>query len=345
LVVPPSELGSLPRHAMEMVFVLDCSGSMSGEPIKQAKDAIAHALGELGPQDSFQIIRFSNDASALGKAPLPATPKNIKLGLSYLRGLNGDGGTMMIEGIKAALDFPHDENKLRVVCFMTDGYIGNEADILRAVKERVGSARIFSFGVGSSPNRYLMERMAGLGRGTAAYVGPHDDGAEVMDAFFSRASRPAMTGLEIDWQGAHVSEVYPNEARDLFVGRPIIITGRFKGELPGRVAIKGRVGGEPVRMDVQVDPVGPEGNHEALAGVWARTCIADLADRQAYTGDPHRELADRIKRLALDYNLVSAYTAFLAVDAGERTAGTEGVTVNVPVPVPDGVRYETTVSE
>lgn len=345
LVVPPAELGSLPRHAMEMVFVLDCSGSMSGEPIKQAKDAIKYALGELEPEDSFQIIRFSNDASALGKAPLPATPKNIKLGLNYLRELDGTGGTMMIEGIKAALDFPHDEDKLRVVCFMTDGYIGNEVDILRAVKERVGSARIFSFGVGSSPNRFLMERMAGLGRGTAAYVGPHDDGAAVMDAFFSRASRPAMTGLEIDWQGARVSDVYPNEARDLFVGRPIVINGRFKGELPGHVAIQGRAGGEPVRIEVRVDPAGPMENHDALAGVWARACIADLADRQAYAGDPHGELADRIKRLALDYNLVSAYTAFLAVDASERTAGTEGVTVNVPVPVPDGVRYETTVSE
>lgn len=345
LVVPPAELGSLPHHPMEMVFVLDCSGSMSGEPIKQAKDAIQHALSELGPEDSFQIIRFSNDASALGKAPLPATPGNIKRGLKYLNKLNNGGGTMMIEGIKAALNFPHDPEKLRVVCFMTDGYIGNEAEILRTIKERIGSARIFSFGVGSSPNRFLMERIASMGRGSAAYVGLNDDGAEVMDNFLNRASRPAMTDIRIDWQNARVTDIYPSEARDLFVGRPIVITGRFRGRLPDHLTITGQAGGEPVAVNVDVKPLGPDDNHKALAGVWARTRIADLADRQTYTGDPNGELAGQITQLALDYNLVSAYTAFLAVDASERTAGTEGVTINVPVPVPDGVKYETTVTE
>ncbi len=345
MLVPPAELGSLPRHPMEMVFVLDCSGSMSGEPIKQAKEAIKYALGELRPEDSFQIIRFSNDASALGDAPLPATIQNIRRGEKYLKQLKGQGGTMMIEGIKAALDFPHDEEKLRIVCFMTDGYIGNEAEILRAVREHVGAARVFSVGVGSSPNRYLMQRMASLGRGTAAYLGKGDDGAEVMDAFYRRASRPAMTGVSVDWRGARVSDVYPSEARDLFVGSPIIITGRYKGDLPDRLTVTGQAGGEPVEVVVEVTPAGPDDRHEALASMWARNRIADLADRQAYAGDDDGELAGQIKHLALDYNLVSAYTAFLAVDASERTSGAEGVTVHVPVPVPDGVKYETTVTE
>ncbi len=345
LIVPPADLGSLPRHPMEMVFVLDCSGSMSGEPINQAKDAIQYALEELQPQDSFQIIRFSNNASALGASPLPATPSNIKRGKKYLRKLKGSGGTMMIEGITAALDFPHDPEKLRVVCFMTDGYIGNESEILRVVKERVGAARIFSFGVGSSPNRYLMQRMASLGRGSAAYVGLGDDGAEVMDAFFQRASRPAMTDLQINWHGTQVFGVFPSGSRDLFVGQPITLTGRYKDDLPDKITIHGQAGGEPVLINVQVKPSSHDDTHKALASVWARTQIADLSDRQAYAGDPHGELADQIKRLALNYNLVSAYTAFLAVDASERTAGTQGVTVHVPVPVPKGVEYETTVTE
>src|SRR5690606_33588753 len=102
------------------------------------------------------IINFSERASALGPKPLEATEGNIRRGLEYLKRLNGDGGTMMIEGIKAALDFPHDEERLRFVSFMTDGYIGNEAEILKAVHDKLGASRIFSFGVGSSPNRYLL---------------------------------------------------------------------------------------------------------------------------------------------------------------------------------------------
>ena len=99
---------------MELIFVLDCSGSMRGRPLSQAKDAIDHALSCLQPEDTFQIVRFSNNASQLGRVPLPATPQNIRAGRNFLRSLRGGGGTMMIEGIKTALDFPHDEERLRL---------------------------------------------------------------------------------------------------------------------------------------------------------------------------------------------------------------------------------------
>ena len=125
---------------------------MSGRPIAQAKAAIGRALGLLWEEDSFQIINFSERASRLGDRPLPATAANLRKGLAYVAALNGDGPTAMLEGIKAALDFPHDPQRLRFVSFLTDGFIGNEAEILGAVRERLGAARIFSFGVGSSPN-------------------------------------------------------------------------------------------------------------------------------------------------------------------------------------------------
>src|SRR6266511_1895569 len=165
MLYPPQELNTLGRQALELVFVLDCSGSMSGRPLAQAKAAIERALHRLQPLDTFQLIRFSTDASALGPKPLLATPGNIRRGLDYLRSLNSEGGTMMIEGIEAALDFPHDPQRLRFVCFLTDGYIGNEAEILGDVYKRLGPSRVFSFGVGSSVNRYLLDHLAKLGSG------------------------------------------------------------------------------------------------------------------------------------------------------------------------------------
>ena len=209
MLIPPIDSADISRRPMKMVFVIDCSGSMEGRPLAQAKQAVATALGLLNLDDTFQIIRFSDDASRFGREPVPATEENLAAARRYLADLNSQGGTMMVEGIKAALDFPHNPSRYRFVSFMTDGYIGNEAEILAEVHRRIGNARIFSFGVGESVNRYLMERMAKVGRGATAYLGLNDSAEEVMGAFFARVSRAALTDVEIDWGGMTVSDTYP----------------------------------------------------------------------------------------------------------------------------------------
>jgi Ca-activated chloride channel family protein len=343
MVYPPETPRDLPRQPMEMVFVLDCSGSMDGEPIKLAKQALEHALKQLNPSDTFQIVRFSDQASQLGPRPVDATPKNIQRALDLVRGLNGEGGTMMIEGIKSALDFPHDPRRLRFVCFLTDGYIGNESEILAEVHKRLGETRIFSFGIGTATNRFLLEHMAKLGRGAAAFVGPGDDSVEIMSAFMKRITQPAMTDLAIDWGGMIVSEVYPARPPDLFAGRPVILTGRFTGDAvpSSAIRIRGRVGGVERDFAVSTQPADVKEAAAALPSVWARTKIADLCDRSLY--EQRNELPQVVRQTALEYSLMSSYTAFVAVDSLTRTLGDHGTTVAVPVPVPPGVRYETTV--
>jgi Ca-activated chloride channel family protein len=279
--------------------------------------------------------------SQLGPVPVPATPANVERGVEYLNSLESEGGTMMIEGIKAALDFPHDPRRLRVVSFMTDGYIGNEVEILAAIQQRLGDARIFSFGIGSSTNRYLLDRMALMGRGAVAYVGLDEGSQRAVDAFYERVSHPALTDLSIDWNGLDVDEVYPATLPDLFVGRPVVITGRYEGAVPSSITVHGRAGGIAHDVTVPIDAADASGSRPALANVWARMKIADLEDRATY-GDSVA-LNGEIKQVALNYGLMSAYTAFIAVDASTRTTGTHGTTVNVPVPVPAGVPYETTV--
>jgi len=315
---------------------------MSGRPIEQAKAAVARGLGLLQPGDSFQLVTFSITASRLGDMPLEATPENIQQGLQYLRSLRGEGGTMMIEGIKAALDFPHDPQQLRFVCFLTDGYIGNEAEILAETHRRLGPARIFSFGIGSAVNPYLIDQMAKAGRGAVAYLGPRDSAAQIMEDFFGRISHPALTDLQVDWGGLHVSEVFPHTMPDLFVGRPVILTGRFAGNQDTTIRVNGRVGDQPMQVAVPASPT-DAAIHKGLTSVWARMKIADLADQS--TRRPDAELPDQIKQVALDYSLMSPFTAFVAVDSTRRTEGSEGTTVPVAVPVPDGVKYETTVEE
>ena len=342
MLQPPADLAEIPAAPREMIFVLDCSGSMSGAPIAAAKRSLEKCLRRLSPNDTFQIIRFSEGASALGSRPIRATPANIRKGIRYVQRLRGSGGTMMIEGIKAALDFPHDPERFRIVSFMTDGFIGNDRQIIGEVRRRIGSARIFSFGVGSSPNRYLLEGMARAGRGVSAYVMLDQASEKAANELYRRIEHPALTDIRIDWGALDAHEVNPAPIPDLFVGRPVVLAGRFRGEGEATVRVSGRVGGRPFETRLTVNPEEPGLRHQALASIWARAKIARLYDAMTWSATPAEEVG-MIRTLALEYGLMSDWTAFVAVDSLSRTSGDHGTTVPVPVPVPKGVRYETTV--
>ncbi len=343
VLTPPADLSQVGRSPVEHVFVLDCSGSMSGSPLTLAKGAVKRVLEKLGPTDTFQIINFSMGSSTLGPRPVPATPENVQRGLEYLAGLEGEGGTMMIEGIKAALDFPHEEGKVRLVSFLTDGYIGNESEILAAIHDKLGASRIFSFGIGSSPNTFLLENMAKIGQGAVAYVTGGDTDADdaAIDAFYDRIAHPAFSDVELDWHGMQVSDVYPSRLPNLWGGRPVVITGRITGEVGTNVTVHGRVAGQPAAIEVPI-AAEAESKRPAIAQIWARMKILDLAERSLWEAQGS-ELLDQIKRVALEYSLMSKFTAFVAVDSSRVTDGDHGVTVVQPVPVPAGVQYDTTV--
>lgn len=339
MLVPPASLEHLERAPVEFVFVLDCSGSMNGWPMEQSKSAMRRALRQLRPGDSFQIIRFSESASALGAQPVEATAANVERGLDYVDRLQGSGGTMMIEGIKAALDFPHDPERTRIVSFMTDGYIGNEDEIFAAVASRLGDTRIFSFGVGNSVNRHLIEGMARMGRGAVAYIGLDDD-LDAVDEFYRIVRHPALSDVTIDWGRMGAKQVFPQRIDDLFVGRPVLLHGRFEGSGQTTVTVRGRAGGQRVTMKVAVD-LDAQRRRESLPLLWARSEIQHIADRLAREQDD--SLQSRGLDLALNYNLVSDWTSFVAVDASSTVEEPGTRTETVPVPVPEGVKYDTTV--
>ncbi|MEM7233209.1 MAG: VIT domain-containing protein [Planctomycetota bacterium] len=312
LLIPPTQPNPEFRRPIELIFVLDCSGSMRGEPLRLAKTAIESALDQLQPGDTFQILRFSDRCSALGDAPLAVTQETITDGKAHLATLSGSGGTQMIEGIRSALDFPSNGARQRIVSFMTDGQIGNEAQIFSEVVQRRRDARLFSFGVGSAPNRHLLNGLARFGHGAVAYVSDDQGAVAAATEFYETLAHPAVVDTAIDWGSLAPLEIYPRKTPDLFVGRPVFLAGRFIGEPPSELRISGRRGGQPVAIPVQVVR---DDEASQLPWLWARRKIASLADQLPIVPDDSRAIRAEIETTALEYGLLSSETSFVAVDS------------------------------
>lgn len=343
MIEPPA--GWKSSRALDLVFLLDCSGSMKGEPLEQMIDATSTALDMLTPEDTFQVVRFSSRAAVLGTGPVAATARNKLDVKRKLRALEAEGGTEMMRGLNAALALPEAEGRQRYYVLMTDGFIGNERDVLSRVARKLGDARIFSFGIGSSPNRFLLERLARVGAGAAAYVGSGDEAGTTMSLFMDRVRSPVLTGVQIDWGGLQAVDVQPSRLPDLLPGRALVVSARFKGRSEGPIKLRGLQGGVMRELEIPVAMTDPARSNPDLARLWARARIADVQE-QAWCGLIGRRQADDLtRRLALDYGLLSRHTSFVAVDPRTRTAGDHGTTVPVPVPVPAGSTYDTTGRE
>jgi Ca-activated chloride channel family protein len=327
--VTPSDDQIVPR---ELIFVVDNSCSMSGQPMDMAKDAMRTALQGMLPGDSFQVIRFSEEASALSSRPLLATPENIQKGMAYVDGMQGMGGTHMLAGIEASLDYPQDPERQRIVCFMTDGYIGNEQQIIGAITNKLGPTRLFSMGIGSSVNRYLLDEMSEAGGGTVSYVLPTQEPADSVKAFYSTIARPVLTEVTVDFgEDVRVYGRYPQRLPDLYVGHPLQIVGRFDGNM-GPITVRGKMGNklyEEVLDIVAVD------DGSAIASAWARQKVTSLEREQLY-GEIDVVQAE-ILDVALNYRLLTQYTSFVAVEYRVRNEGGKQTRVHQPSESPDGV--------
>lgn len=322
----------------EMVFVVDNSGSMRGEPIAKAKEAMRHAIRNMNPDDVFQIIRFSEAASSFSSYPLKNTAANRQKGVHFINQMHGSGGTRMIEGIKAALGYPEDPNRMRIVLFMTDGYIGNEQEIFRETEKLLGESRLFSFGVGSSVNHFLLDRMALIGRGAVQYVTLDENTDEAVARFYERIANPFLTDLAIDWGKARVEEVYPSKIPDLFSSQPLAVLGRFTNSGTFEIRLRGKIGEKEVAFPIEIALPKEQKENDVIQTLWARHKIKDLKLNDLAHS---QKTVDRITEVALAYNLMTEYTSFVAVEEQVRTDESGNpTTVTVPIPMPEGVSYE-----
>src|SRR5438128_4232817 len=314
---------------------------MSGFPIEKAKETMKLALDNLYPYDTFNLITFSGDEHILFPEPVPATKENLAKAQAFLESRQGGGGTEMMKAIKASMDPSDKKDHVRIVCFMTDGYVGNDMEIIGEVQKHP-NARVFAFGIGSSVNRFLLDGMAKYGRGEVEYVALNDDGSAAARRFHERVRNPLLTDIAIDWNGLPVSDVYPKAIPDLFSAKPVIVSGRFTGNGRGTIRLKGKMSGRDFVREIPVDFSNSQ-SHDVLATLWARTRVDDLMS-QDFNGAQRGAMKDDVKQniiqLGLDYHLMTQFTSFVAVEEMIVTDGGQPRRIDVPVEVPEGVNRE-----
>jgi Ca-activated chloride channel family protein len=318
----------------ELIFVIDTSGSMSDFPIEKAKESMRMALAGLYPRDTFNLITFAGDTRVLFPRPVAATPENLRAAREFLDGHYGGGGTEMMKAVRAAFAPSGAEDRMRVICFMTDGYVGNEAEIIAEV-QRHPEARVFSFGIGSSVNRYLLDKMAEEGRGEVEYVALNDDGSAAARRFHERVRNPLLTDITVEWNGLPVSDVYPRRIPDLFSARPLILHGRYSAAAGGSITLRGRMSGKPFTKTIAVQLPREQKEHDVLATLWARARVEDLMH-----ANPQRPDEDQVTRLGLEFRLLTQFTAFVAVDTYRDPPTGQHVRIEVPSEMPEGVSHE-----
>lgn len=325
----------------DVVFLMDTSGSQTGDPLLKSQELMRRFIKGLNPNDTFTIIDFANTTKQLSPVPLPNTAANRTKAINYINQLDANGGTELLNGIRAVLNFPAaNSGRLRSIVLLTDGYIGNENEVIAEVQRKLKQGnRLYSFGVGSSVNRFLLDRLAEVGRGTSQVIRQDEPTQQVAEKFFRQINNPVLTNIQVKWEGNGKSpKIYPLLPPDLFANQPLVLFGRKQDRTNGTLRITGTAAGKnPYETTLKVN-FDPSGN-PAIAQLWGRARIKDLMN-QMFGGET-KSGVQAVTDTALAYRLLSQYTAFVAVSEEVRVdPNGKKRRVQVPVELPEGVSYE-----
>ena len=306
----PPQMTAARAYRREVLFVIDTSGSMSGPSIDQARAALRLGVERLADGDTFNIIRFSSDATRLFEKPQIADARARDLAERYINALVADGGTEMKLALDLAFATPPASESLRQIVFVTDGSVSNEAELVKMIHERISGARLFTVGIGAAPNAYFMREAAAAGHGSYTFIPNVNEVRERMEDVFRKLENPALVDLQLLWPGGAKAELATDLPGDVYAGDPLVIAARVPKVPEGVITLSGRSAGGAWTRQLAINVVGEQ---SGIAKLWARERIGALSRQKNFGGDA-KEVEDGIVQLALAHHLVSEFTSLVAVD-------------------------------
>lgn len=335
MMQPPERVRPSDIPGREYIFIVDISGSMYGFPLDTSKELMRNLIGKLRPDDRFNVLLFAGGSSLMAEESVRATEPNIRSAVSFIDSTRGGGGTEILPALERALALPARKNYSRTIVIATDGYVHVEDRVFDTIRNNLGQANLFAFGIGASVNRHLIEGLAYAGMGEP-YIVTHPGKAAAEAARFQKMiEHPVLTNIAIDFNGLDVYAIEPRSMPDLLAERPIMVFGKWQGEPKGTVTIRGIHGQDRWNRKISVDTGRFPENGSALQYLWARHRIRILSD---YAGlNAADEHVQEITNLGLTYSLLTKHTSFVAVDSEIRNMEGGSSTIIQPLPLPEGV--------
>ncbi len=335
-IAPPPRVTVDQIPPRDYVLVVDVSGSMEGFPLNTTKMLLRDLMQGLRPSDTFNVVTFSGGNSVLSETPLPAIPANLAMANELIDGQRAGGGTELQAALKVSLALPGGEARSRSILLITDGFISADAGVRDLVRSQIGNANLFTFGIGSSVNRELLESVARAGGGEPVIVTSGSEVAVAGKQFREMVSNPVLAKVRIEADGVTLGRIGPDPHPDVFASRPLIVTGTWTGEPKGKIIVRG-IGGNGAAFEKSIDlaeaAAATGTNHPALPVLWARERVRNLTQKEKRDAETIREITS----LGLSYSLLTPYTSFLAVDETPKTFEGVAQTVKQPLPLPRGV--------
>ena len=334
MIQPPKRYDPEDIPPREYIFLMDVSGSMYGFPLDTAKGLIKDLVTSLRDTDTFNLILFSGASSRMSPVSVPATAENIQRAVELIDRQEG-GGTEMAPALRDALAIPKTEGTSRSIITITDGYISGEKEIFGIISQNLADTDFFSFGIGDSVNRYLIDGIAKVGLGESFVVTDDKDALDTAKRFCTYIQAPLLTDIQVSYNGFEVYDVEPAALPTLFAQRPIVLFGKWLGEPGGSIQVTGRSGNRDYVQDIQVSQASI-GSNPGISYLWARTMVENLTDYN--TGlEEDDSIKKEVTQLGLKYSMMTPYTSFVAVMEEVRNPDGAGRDVDQPLPLPQGI--------
>ncbi|MGL1935033.1 MAG: VIT domain-containing protein [Fibrobacterales bacterium] len=340
-------------HPRDLTFIMDRSGSMRGFPLDKSKEVMENLLKNTNPDDRFRIIKFAGTATDMSPVPLPANAQYIQKALTFIDETNSHGGTNVLPAMEKALSYPADAYRERVVIFMSDAYVSNEKQINALVKEKIGTGKVFTIGIGSSVNHSLLRSMAIVGNGHYSYIRHDGDAEKRVKELYQRMEAPVLNQLLLSGDVKKASKIYPKVIPYLGGGQPLQLTGMIpNSKLPpdstsglfqkvmhsiapsnNTLTLTG-IMGDSSTWSQGVHLNTPTSRTIGLPALWARKHIEHI---EFHEGDYKRKgnllskkQDEKVTQLGLKYQIMTRNTSFLAVES--ITVNSSGNTLNITQP-------------
>jgi len=314
LISPKTEISKNEILKKDILFVLDTSGSMEGEKIGQAKEALKYCIQHLNSEDRFNLITFSTETK-LFKQKLVSASEYQRDALRYIDRIDAKGGTNINDALIEALSMEYETSRPVSIVFVTDGLpTAGETDVGNIIKNvsenNKNKVKIFTFGVGYDVNTVLLDRIATSNRSVSDYIEPNENIEQKISTFYDKIRHPVLTDLLVDYGRIEIEDVYPKMLPDLFKGSQLTIFGRYENQKRVTLSLKGKIKGKEKRYKYRADFSSTDDDHDFLPHLWATRKIGYLLDEIRLHGE-NKELKDEVIRLSKKYGVMSPYTSYL----------------------------------